>query len=89
MFIRVRTIKSQHYYYLVEDERADGWHRQRVVGYLGRYERALAILEEFQISAPSRQRLRDRIEQIEAKSFSKERAHSNHRRSVRRPIPSF
>ncbi|MBV8883008.1 MAG: hypothetical protein JO235_03265 [Chroococcidiopsidaceae cyanobacterium CP_BM_RX_35] len=33
MFIRVKTIKSHHYYYLVEDERVDGWHRQRVVEY--------------------------------------------------------
>lgn len=89
MFIRVRTIKSQHYYYLVEDECADGWHRQKVVGYLGRYERALATLEQFQIPAPSRQRLRDRIEQIEAKLCEKEQSNSDSRPQVYLPIPSL
>lgn len=89
MFIRVRTIKSHHYYYLVEDELVDGWHRQRVVGYLGNYLRALATLEEFQIPAPSRQRLRERIEQIEARSSGKKCVRSNHRQEVRPTILSF
>ncbi|MBV8887670.1 MAG: hypothetical protein JO235_27255 [Chroococcidiopsidaceae cyanobacterium CP_BM_RX_35] len=89
MFIRVKTIKSHHYYYLVEDERMDGWHRQRVVGYLGNYLRALATLEEFQIPGPSRQRLRERIEQIEARSSGKEHVRSNHWWEVHPPLSSF
>ncbi len=68
MFVRVRKIKSTRYYYLVEDEREKGKHRQRVVEYLGNYASALAALEKIQIAASSRARLAARIQQIEAKS---------------------
>lgn len=67
MFIRVRKIKSIRYYYLVENERVEGKYRQRVVEYLGNYNRAIAALEKIPIAAPSRQRLAARIQQIEAK----------------------
>jgi len=68
MFILVRRIKSHRYYYLVETERVEGIPRQRVVGYLGNYSRALAALERIQMAAPSKARLAARIKQIEAKS---------------------
>ncbi len=47
MFLRVKTVKSNPYFYLVENERVEGKPNpiQQVIQYLGNRDQALAALE--------------------------------------------
>ncbi len=67
MFIRAKKVKGHQYYYLVENSRNSGKHRQRIVDYLGRANVAIATLENLKLEASLRQRLVARIRELEAR----------------------